>query len=99
MICQVEGCDEHYGCRLRAKSVALSSAITPTRSSGRPQKPRPMRQPSWEKGIEGTHRPDGSFMPQLNEKGALMGVHEAMSSRSKLEASRRRLASHVPLEG
>lgn len=98
MICQVEGCTQHYGCRLRAKGISLSSAAIPTRTADRPYKPRPMKQPSWEKGRVGSRRPDGSFMPILNDKGVPMGVHEAQSRRSELEAHRRRMASHTPLE-
>lgn len=98
MICQAEGCTEHYGCRLRAKGISLSSAATPSRKLDRPYKPRPMQQPSWEKGIEGQHRPGGGFMPVLNEKGKKMGVYEAQTKRAKIDAMRRRVASHVPLE-
>jgi len=91
MICQVEGCTEHYGCRLRAKGISLSSAATPTRTARTPY--RPIKQPSWEKGIEGQHRPDGSFMPLLNDKGKPMGVYEAQSNRKRINAMRRRVAS------
>ena len=97
MICQVEGCTEHYGCRLRAKGISLSSAVTSTRTPRLPY--RPPRQPSWEKGIEGQHRPDGSFMPVLNDKGNKMGVYEAQTNRKRIETMRQRAASHVPLEG
>jgi hypothetical protein len=93
VICQVEGCTEHYGCQLRAKNIGLSSSATPTRVKDRPHKFRPMKQPSWEKGIEGTHRPGGYFMPFLNDKGARMGVHEAQSNRSRIDATKRRNAS------
>lgn len=96
MICQVEGCTTHYGCRLRAKSISLSSAATPSRTPKLPY--RPPRQPSWEKGIEGQHRPGGYFMPTLNDKGKPMGVYEAQTHRKRIEDTRRRYASHTPLE-
>lgn len=98
MICQVQGCTEHYGCRLRAKGISLSSAATPTRTIDRPHKFRPVVQPSWEKGREVMDRPGGFQAPILNDQGKPMGVHEAQSHRRRIEKHKRRIASGPVLE-
>lgn len=90
-VCEIHGCTEHYACRLRAKNVGLSQAITPTRSSVRDQPLRPMVEPSWEKGIAGERRCDGSFMPYLNDHREVMGVHELAEKRQDVEAAVTRL--------
>lgn len=56
----------------------------------KPHQVRPVQQPSWENGVVGEVRADGSFMPQLNERFEPMGVHEASGRRSEIEESRRR---------
>jgi hypothetical protein len=53
---------------------------------------RPMAEPSWERGIAGERRPDGSFMPYLSGDGSPMGVHEAQSRHGDIEEMRRRRA-------
>lgn len=57
-------CDT-YGCRLRRKGIQLPPSATPTRTQRRPFRPGP-RHNSWEAGVAGEHRPDGSFMPHLD---------------------------------
>lgn len=82
------GCPK-YGCTLRRKGIALSSAATPTRQGRRPFRPGP-RFNSWEKGVAGEHRPDGSFMPYLNGDGQRIQVKEFSEHRREFEATRAR---------
>jgi len=78
--------EECYGCKLKAKNLTLSSVATPTRARRQPF--RPMKQPSWEAGVAGESRPDGSFMPYLDSSLQPVGVKEMADNRSKLEAVR-----------
>lgn len=83
-------CDcDTYGCELRRKGFTLSSAATPTRTQRRPFRPGP-RFNSWEKGVKGEHRPDGSFMPYLNGDGQKIHVKEFSENRKEYEAIRAR---------
>ncbi len=75
-------CDT-YGCVLRRKGIRLSASATPTRTQRRPFRPGPNN--SWEKGRIGEHRPDGSFMPVLNDAGQHMGVKEWADDRTRNE--------------
>lgn len=77
---------ECYGCRLKEKNISYSSAATPTR--GRRQPFRPIQQPSWEAGVAGETRPDGSFMPYLDKNLNEIGVKEMADNRQSLEAIR-----------
>lgn len=56
-------------------------------------KPRPMQAPSWEKGIAGEHRPDGSFMPYLSaeQEYAPIGVKEFGERRHEITEQVNRL--------
>lgn len=58
---------DSYGARLRAKGVQVSPSGM-VKHNGKP--PAPHRYNNWEKGRAGEHRPDGSFMPYINGKGA-----------------------------
>lgn len=92
MICQADdGC---YACVLRRKGVQVSPAATPSRVKNRAQPHRPLADPSFEKGLVGEHRVDGSFMPVLRPGTTTpMGVHEAMGQRTKIEEGIKRLKS------
>lgn len=82
------GCDT-LGCRLRRDGVfALSSSATPTRQGRRPYRdPAKHNHNSWEAGIAGEHRADGSFMPYLTGTGGQMHVKE-WSESADLRATR-----------
>jgi hypothetical protein len=47
-----------------------------------------MVQPSWEAGVTGETRRDGSFMPYLDRSLQPIGVKEMADNRTKLEAIR-----------
>lgn len=85
------GC-EAYACKLRRKGIALSSAATPTRTQNRPFRPGPKFN-SWEKGVAGEHRADGSFMPYLNEHGSPIGLKPFSENRREFEQTRSRQMS------
>lgn len=94
MICTLPQCVEHFACQLRNKGVQVSPKATPSRVRNRTQPVRPMAEPSWEKGIVGERRIDGSFMPVLVPgSDRPMGVHEQAGQRSTVETGLRRLKS------
>lgn len=90
-ICHEEDCTQHLGCRLRAKGMQLSPKATPTKT--RRHKYRPPSQPSWEAGVAGERRPDGSFMPYLDADRNEMGVKEYAERRRDVDAAVGRLKS------
>lgn len=91
-VCVDEGCQEHYGCGLRAKGVQVSPQATPNRRNTVP--PRDVGGNSWEKGRVGTYRPDGSFMPYLHpDTGQDISTHEFAGERGRLEPLIRRAHS------
>ncbi len=59
-------------------------------------KPRPMPKPSWEAGVKGEHRPDGSFMPYLDKHGAPIGVKQWGEDRRNYEAKLAELRNPAP---
>lgn len=87
-VCDVPGCQEHYGCRLRNKGIHLDPRATPSRRNTIP----PARaNPQWEKGVVYQERPGGTQMPVL-APGTLrpMGVKELADNRSGVESAIRR---------
>jgi len=67
------------------RSVAVSPVVfgRPYRSGTSDRSPRN----SWERGIAVSHRPDGSVMPYLDEKGERIGIYEwGNTYRRKFEA-------------
>lgn len=83
-----------YGCRLRAKAIGLSSAAIPSRQNAIP--PR-KADPAWERGVAGTHRPDGTFVPFLTKDLNPMGVKEYGENRHKVDEQVRRLHQSEPV--
>lgn len=70
-----------FGCKVRS--------IQFPRARDRSKPPRTPNA-SWERGIAGSHRPDGSFMPILDERWAPMSLKEYASKRSIIAERRRR---------
>jgi hypothetical protein len=84
-----DGCEcPLYGCELRRKGVRYSGSATPTARANRPF--RPPVNCSWEAGAAGERRPDGSFMPYLDDRGRKIRVKQWGEERTKLEEIRRR---------
>jgi hypothetical protein len=83
-------CTTSYGCQLRRKGIQVPASATPTRTPRFVQR-RP-RYNSWEAGVAGEHRRDGSFMPYIHSDGREIGVKEWSDNRrdysSKLRASK-----------
>jgi hypothetical protein len=68
----------------------LSSAATPTRRRHQPfREPAKVNHCSWENGVAGEHRPDGSFMPYLTASGGRMHLKEYAEDRVALDSIRR----------
>lgn len=92
-ICRVEGCDIHYGCRLRAKGVSIAPSATPSRFRHTPRPASEVNKNSWERGIAGEVRPNGSFAPYLNEHREPIRSYEMQNRRHEVETAVRRLKS------
>ncbi len=78
-----------FGCKVKGGFRVAPSAIPSRRNAVPPRR----AEPSWEKGRAGEFRPDGSFMPILNEKGMPMPVYEAQNRRSEIDRKVKRLKS------
>lgn len=74
----------HYGCRLRSKGVAVTSAASPTMRSKPGSRQQAMN--SWERGVAGEHRPGGGFMPYSGADGQNIGVKEYAERRHEIDA-------------
>jgi hypothetical protein len=84
-----DGCQcDLYGCQLRRKGVNFSETATGINWSRRPF--RPPVNCSWEAGVAGESRPDGSRMPYLDEKGQKIRLKEYGEKRHELTEIRRR---------
>jgi putative FmdB family regulatory protein len=79
MVCQ--DCGEETAKRI-LQSPALSAAAAPSRMN---KVPPPQANPSWEKGIKGEHRRDGSFVPYVDANGDRIGVKKFADNRTKYE--------------
>lgn len=90
-ICDIPGCEEHYGCRLRNKGIQLSPVATPTRHNRRKDRVEP---PSWNRAILYDERPGGYKMPVMNADLSPVRMKQASEQRRKindhLRASRQR---------
>jgi hypothetical protein len=81
-------CDT-LGCKMRREGLfSLPSAATPTRRRRQPFRRGP-RYNSWEAGVAGEHRADGSFMPYLGAAGSPIHVKEYAENRRALDTIRR----------
>ena len=78
-VCQE--CGEETAKRI-LQAPALSAAAAPSRMN---KVPPPQAKPVWEKGLAGSNRPDGSFVPYLHADGSKIGVKEFADNRTKYE--------------
>ena len=62
-----DGCQEHYGCRLRAKSLNVSPRVSPR--TGANWKPTPLKPPSHYANFAYEDRPGGFKSPIRGPKG------------------------------
>lgn len=82
------GCDcGAYACELRRKDIRFSSSATPTMRANHPF--RPKTESSWEAGVAGERRADGSFMPYTDSSGRKIRVKEMAERRRELDTIRR----------
>jgi hypothetical protein len=88
-MCDVDGCEKHYGCQLRAKGLQVSPKATPGRVGNRKFVPRPMQTDSFRSGVTGETRRDGSFMPYIQKDGTLIRQGTMTNDRRRLESIRR----------
>lgn len=80
-------CDT-YGCQLRRKGISLSASASPTARARRPF--RQKVDASINAGLNGEHRPGGTFMPTLDASGRKIHVKEGRERRREIEEFRRR---------
>lgn len=80
-----------YGCQLRAKDLSYTAEATPTMRDPRRRPLRPKVNSSWEAGVAGEHRPDGSFVPYVHSDMTPIGVKEFSERSSSYEEQVRRL--------
>lgn len=75
-----------FGCKVKTISTDPGQARI---TQGYGGKRREVKEPSWEKGLAGEHRPGGGFMPYLDDNGKRIGLHRWQSERSRLMESRK----------
>lgn len=93
-VCDVPGCTVHYGCRLRAKGVRLSSSASPTMRNNVP--PRTTPDPSWEAGIAVDRRPGGEVMPLMDASASrVIRQKEYGERRHEIDSALRRAKGPV----
>lgn len=87
--CVVEGCVEHYACRLRNKGLQVSPRAQSTRTLN--WRPTPSIPPKSNGALLYDTRPDGSKMPVLREDGSHVYVREAREAGGQVESTIRRI--------
>lgn len=84
-MCYIDGCQEHYGCRLKAKGLNVSPKATPTKNlNWRPTKSVP---PASNKQIIYEDRPGGTKIPILKLDGEPLRGKEYRENQSKIDAT------------
>lgn len=85
-------CETSYGCQLRRKSVGYAMVATPTARARRPWRDgSKVNHNSWEAGVAGERRRDGSFIPYVGDKtGRRIHVKEYGERRHELTQARKR---------
>lgn len=96
MICQIPGCEKHYGCRLRNKGIRLSNAATSTRTKN--MRPTPFAPPTQNAQIMYSDRPDGSKLPIMNMNGTPVRHKQWRENRKGIESNIRRIRNSNPEE-
>lgn len=86
--------DRHYGCELRDKGLQVAPAALPTQAK-RHIPPRVHDNNAWERGVKGEHRPGGTFMPYLDEKGNPIRLKRYHENEAKFKDIRRRQLESV----
>ena len=82
-VCDIDGCEQHYGCRLRSKGVAVSPRATPTKNlNWRPSKQTP---PGRYKQIIYEDRPGGAKIPVMKSDGEVLRGKEYDENRNKID--------------
>ncbi len=64
------------------QAPALTAAAAPSRMN---KVPPPQANPVWERGLAGSERRDGSFVPYLDAEGKRIGVKKFADTRKKYE--------------
>jgi len=88
-VCQIEGCNVHYGCKLRNKGLNVSPRATMTRT----QNWRPTKSVAPKSNGEFVYdvRPDGSKMPILNADGTQLYKRDYNEKRHQIDQTIRRI--------
>lgn len=97
MVCDVPGCQEHYGCRLKNKGIQLSPRATASRTQN--MRPEPVEPPAFNREIMYDERPGGYKMPILKPDGHVLRRKEYGERRSEITANMRRIRSGAASQG
>lgn len=95
-ICQQQGCQQHYGCRLRNKGIRLSNAVTSTRTKN--MRPTPFADPVQNAQIMYDERPGGTKMPFLNDNGTVLRHKQWRENKAGITDNIRRIRTYKPEE-
>lgn len=87
MICDIDDCDEHYACRLRAKGVQIGTLATPSKVKKGRLTPTAAQTHLGE--VQYDERPNGTRMPILNPDGTPVRKGQARQQEKKLSEFRR----------
>lgn len=91
-MCQVPGCQQHYGCRLRSKGLHVSPRATPNRR--RPEPYRRGQAGAWEKGLALDER----GVPILDEKLTPLNTKTYAEQRHRIDETFRKMDNPTPKE-
>lgn len=69
-MCEVVGCEEHYGCWLRGKGIQLSNSVTPSRTKN--WRPTVSQPDTSRAAIVYDERPGGIKMPIIKPDGTYL---------------------------
>lgn len=85
-----------FGCRVgsgTSDTFELGAAAKVSRAIDRKFVNRPMKDPSWENGVAGEHRPGGTFVPYKTASGKEISIKEYGERRRVIDAARRDIAN------
>lgn len=88
-VCNIEDCDQHYGCRLKAKGVGISPRATMTRTQN--WRPTPSVAPKSNGALMYEDRPGGTKMPILNADGSQLYRRDYLEKQHQIDQTIRQL--------
>lgn len=96
-VCDIPGCTEHYGCRLKSKGINASNALKSTRTLN--LRPTPSIPPAHYRNVLTEERPGGFRMPIIKEDGSVIRHREAQAKEAKIKRDLERTRATVAKQG